>query len=86
MRPCLLIPVYNHCDPLEAVIDKLADSGLPCLLIDDGSNERTKLKLLEIEHRHAWVRVETRRENGGKGACSFSELVQRGHYAAFRQV
>ena len=37
MTPCILIPCYNHAGPLAAVLARLAEYGLPCLLIDDGS-------------------------------------------------
>lgn len=69
MNPCLLIPVYNHGEPLEAVVGDLADFDLPCLLIDDGSDENTKTRLREIVARYPWVRLETRNQNGGKGAA-----------------
>ena len=33
MTPCILIPCYNHAGPLAAVLDRLAEYELPCLLI-----------------------------------------------------
>lgn len=69
MKPCVLIPVYNHGVPLQGVINELAAYDLPCILVDDGSDELTKAKLREIIARRHWVRLETRSENGGKGAA-----------------
>ncbi|WP_439842527.1 hypothetical protein, partial [Aeromonas taiwanensis] len=38
MNPCILIPCYNHAEPLAAVLARLAEFGLPCLLVDDGAS------------------------------------------------
>ncbi len=37
-KVCALIPVYNHELALPAVVAQLRAAGLPCLLVDDGSN------------------------------------------------
>ena len=37
-NPCALIPVYNHEAAVPAVVRSLLNSGLPCLLVDDGSS------------------------------------------------
>jgi glycosyltransferase involved in cell wall biosynthesis len=36
-KPCVLIPVYNHEHAIGAVVDAVRATGLPCILIDDGS-------------------------------------------------
>jgi len=36
-RPVALIPVYNHAATLPAVVEAVRAVGLPCLLVDDGS-------------------------------------------------
>jgi glycosyltransferase involved in cell wall biosynthesis len=64
-----LIPVYNHGGPLGGVLAELARFDLPCLLVDDGSDEATKAQLRELALRFPSIRVETRMENGGKGAA-----------------
>ncbi|WP_204315200.1 glycosyltransferase, partial [Klebsiella pneumoniae] len=37
-NPCALIPVYNHEAAVPAVVHSVLKSGLPCLLVDDGSS------------------------------------------------
>ena len=69
MNLCLLIPVYNHGGPLEGVLAELARFELPCLLIDDGSDEATKLQLRKLVQLFPSIRIKTRPENGGKGAA-----------------
>ena len=34
---CAVIPVYNHGGTVAAVVAQLAAHGLPCVLVDDGS-------------------------------------------------
>ena len=37
-KPCAVIPVYNHPQTLPQVIAQLRALGLPCVLVDDGSD------------------------------------------------
>lgn len=68
-RPCVVIPVYNHRQHLDAVVERLAGMDLPCLLIDDGSDRTTAAALDAIEARHEQVRVWRLPRNGGKGTA-----------------
>jgi len=36
-KPCVLIPVYNHEHAIADVVKAVLASGLPCILVDDGS-------------------------------------------------
>lgn len=36
-KPCVLIPVYNHEHAIGAVVKAVLATGLPCILVDDGS-------------------------------------------------
>lgn len=45
-RPCVLIPCYNHGAMMAKVLSRLAPFGLPCLVVDDGSDEQTR-RILE---------------------------------------
>ncbi|RJG02741.1 glycosyltransferase family 2 protein [Noviherbaspirillum sedimenti] len=36
-KPCVVIPVYNHEHAVGAVVDAVLATGLPCILVDDGS-------------------------------------------------
>ena len=69
MKACLLIPHYEHVDPLKGVIDSLAPYRLPCFVIDDGSCAATLRTLGELADRHTWLRVHRRERNGGRGAA-----------------
>jgi len=69
VNPCLLLPVYNHGGTTAAVIEGLEPLGLPCLLIDDGSDAETREVLLKLAARFPWVSVERRPSNGGRGAA-----------------
>ena len=41
-RPCVLIPCYNHGAMIASVLSRLAPFGLPCLVVDDGSEAITR--------------------------------------------
>jgi glycosyltransferase involved in cell wall biosynthesis len=65
----LLIPFYNHTEALPRVVGRLAASGLPCLVVNDGSDASALPVLSGLEKEHAWLRVMHRTRNGGKGAA-----------------
>jgi glycosyltransferase involved in cell wall biosynthesis len=69
MKPCLLIPIFNHGDQIRGVVDSLEPFGLRCLVVDDGSDRATRAVLGEIEERYDWVEVTRRKQNGGRGAA-----------------
>lgn len=73
-KPCIIIPVYNHHKPLVAVIEQLKRHQIPCLLIDDGSEQDCADVIQEISHREAWVSAITHPQNLGKGAAIKSGL------------
>ena len=67
MKPCLLIPIYNHKDTIAAVLADLAPHNLPCLIIDDGSDAMTRQVIDHEAAQYAWVQVIHQERNGGKG-------------------
>lgn len=69
MRPCLLIPLYDHGATIGAVLDGLAPHALPCVVVDDGSGEATRAELDRQSTARDWVHVERRARNGGRGAA-----------------
>ena len=69
MKPCLLIPIYDHGDTIGKVLKSLEYLDLPCLVIDDGSGPATRRALELAESEHAWVTVAHRAENGGRGVA-----------------
>lgn len=74
-KPCLVIPNYNHKDPIRGLLESLEYLGLPCFLVDDGSNEETKTVLKQINKDFSWVQVIHRPTNGGKGAAVSDGLI-----------
>src|SRR5690606_9309048 len=75
-RACLLIPVYNHGPLIEATLARLAPFGLPCLLVDDGSEATTAAVLDAIAARDPSVRLFRLPRNSGKGAAVLHGIAQ----------
>ena len=69
MKPCLLIPDYDHKDAIHEVLRGLAGFGLPCLLVDDGSGPATRAVLAALPREFPWVEVERLPVNRGRGAA-----------------
>ncbi|MFJ3463179.1 glycosyltransferase family 2 protein [Achromobacter spanius] len=75
---CAVIPVYNHGGTVAAVVAQLAAHGLPCVLVDDGS-EPTCAAVLDALAAQPDTQLVRRAVNGGKGAA-----VQDGLRAAIK--
>jgi glycosyltransferase involved in cell wall biosynthesis len=69
VRHCVLIPIHDHGAPIGRVVAGLAPTGLPCLIVDDGSGPATREALERVAKEHAFVEVIRRGSNGGKGAA-----------------
>jgi glycosyltransferase involved in cell wall biosynthesis len=69
LKPCLLIPIYDHKDGIGPVLRSLEPSGLHCLVVDDGSNAATRAVLDELEARYTWLEVAHHERNQGRGAA-----------------
>jgi glycosyltransferase involved in cell wall biosynthesis len=85
VNPCLLIPIYNHKDTIGGVLDSLAHLGLPCLVVDDGSDARTQETLRREGARLPWVEVHRLPTNRGRGAA-LRHGYQRAAERAFSHV
>ena len=66
-NPCAVIPVYNHGATVGAVVAALRALGLPCVLVDDGSEPACAAVLDALAG--AGVLLVRRTVNGGKGAA-----------------
>lgn len=66
-RPLALVPVYNHPDTIAAVVKDLRAMHLPVLIVDDGSDEKTRAACDALAG--VAVTVLHRAQNGGKGAA-----------------
>lgn len=82
MNPCLLIPCYNHAGPLAAVLARLAEFELPCLLVDDGSEPVAAAALDALAAQHPWVSLLRHSHNQGKGGAVMTGL-RRAHELGF---
>jgi glycosyltransferase involved in cell wall biosynthesis len=70
MKPCIIIPVYNHEHAIVQVISKLKPFGIPCLLVNDGSSVACSAVLEDCARQEVgWLTLLNRPENGGKGAA-----------------
>ncbi len=67
--PCALIPVYNHSERLPGIVRRLRESGLFCLLVDDGSSREHARTMADLAAQEAGVQVTVHRYNRGKGAA-----------------
>lgn len=88
MKPCLAIPVFDHGDPVVAVVEALAPLGLPALAVDDGSGPGTRAALARLARRHPWLRVERHARNRGRGAAlkTAYRLAHRGGFSHVLQL
>jgi len=65
----VLVPCYDHGSTVGAVVEALAPTGLPCLIVDDGSARDTRETLEGLAKRLAYVEVLRLEENRGKGGA-----------------
>lgn len=87
MRPCVVVPHFNHERQIPAVLAGLALLGLPVLVIDDGSSPESLALLEQMAGKLPWVELHPGPGNRGKGAAvmrglrlardrGFSHIVQ----------
>lgn len=80
--PCIIIPIYNNKDTIRAVVESLAYLSIPCLIVDDGSDDATRAVLESIDTDFDWVSLIHQAQNQGKGSAmkrGFHAAVERGH-------
>lgn len=81
MNICALIPYYNHPEAIGHVVKQLSAYSLHIIIVDDGSNEISKLALQSFKDSPG-ITLVTREVNGGKGAAVITgmrEAVKRGY-------
>lgn len=86
-NPCIIVPIYNNRDTIGAVVSSLQPLHLPCLIIDDGSDEPTRRVLADLADTRNRIDVVTRPANGGKGAAmrdGFAAAAARGYTHAIQ--
>lgn len=76
---CAVIPVYNHGEAVGAVARAVRDAGLPCILVDDGSEPGCAAVLDSLVTKDpqgtSLVRLP---ENQGKGGAMIAGLQEAG--------
>ena len=80
MRPCVLIPIFDHGSTIEKVVSALPPE-LPCLIVDDGSAEPTREALRRVIAARSHAELIRCDRNGGKGAAlktGYREAFARG--------
>lgn len=77
IKPCVVVPVFNHERAIGATVAALARFGLPCYLVDDGSGAQAARVLREIAERERhWVRLIRLANNQGKGMAVMTGFAQ----------
>lgn len=74
-NPCLLIPVFNHEEPLPKIVAQLAAYQLPCILVDDGSRETCAATIRNLCRDYSWVQSVRLAINQGKGGAVKAGLL-----------
>jgi predicted LPLAT superfamily acyltransferase len=75
---CAVIPVFNHHACLDQIVAALLANELPCILVDDGSDQVTKQTLKMITASDPRVECLTLPQNRGKGAAVMAGIVRAG--------
>ena len=68
-KPCAVVPVYNHPAGIQIVCPGILDRGLPCVLVDDGSDSTCAAVLDSLAGDSEHVHLIRFSENRGKGAA-----------------
>lgn len=67
--PCVLIPCYNHGTGMARVLASLQPFGLPCIVVDDGSEDYTRDELTHLAAKDKNLTLIRLPTNSGKGAA-----------------
>jgi glycosyltransferase involved in cell wall biosynthesis len=74
IRPCVVVPVYDHGAGAVALLDRLAPLGLPLVLVNDGSAPDCTALLRALAARHAGALLLEHGDNRGKGSAVLTGL------------
>jgi glycosyltransferase involved in cell wall biosynthesis len=81
LKPCLVIPIYEHGASIAGVVESLARFAQPCIVVDDGSAAPTRRELARLAARHSWLELRTHPSNRGRGAAlrtAYRAAAERG--------
>lgn len=74
MKTCAVIPVYNHGEAIGGVVEGVRRYGLPCILVDDGSEPGCAAVLDNLAARATGVQMVRLAQNQGKGGAMMAGL------------
>src|SRR5471030_3103971 len=75
--PSVVIPVFNHEGVISTRVDTILAMGIPCILVDDGSEARCASTLDAIASgSNGRVTLVRHEHNEGKGAAVMSGLAR----------
>lgn len=78
-RPLVVIPVFDHEHAIATMVDGVIATGVPCLLVDDGSGDVCARELDRLAALHAaHVRLLRLSVNQGKGGAVLAGFRQAG--------
>jgi len=75
-RYCFIIPIYNHPQKLEELIEALVKYNFPIILIDDGSDKKCKKIIMALLNLNNHLILHTHEKNQGKGAAVMKGLIE----------
>ncbi|MEG3001135.1 MAG: glycosyltransferase family 2 protein [Comamonas sp.] len=76
-RTVAVIPVYNHPDTIGQMVQGVLQAGLPCLLVDDGSEPHCAAVLQALAAQNApQVQLLRLAQNQGKGGAVMAGMRQ----------
>jgi glycosyltransferase involved in cell wall biosynthesis len=70
MKQGFLIPVYRHGKTACSLAERLAASGLPVIIVDDGNDAETKALLTECPAKTPGITLVSLKKNMGKGEAT----------------
>jgi glycosyltransferase involved in cell wall biosynthesis len=74
IRPCIVVPVYDHGAGAVALLERLAPLGVPVFLVNDGSAADCAALLRRLAASHNRVELLEHAENRGKGSAVLTGL------------
>jgi glycosyltransferase involved in cell wall biosynthesis len=87
-KPIVIIPVFNHGEAIGIMIDGIRCHGVPCLLVDDGSDEACASVLDALAAEHAdqvsLLRLPVNQGKGGAVMAGMREAARRGYTHALQ--
>jgi glycosyltransferase involved in cell wall biosynthesis len=88
VKPCIVIPYYNHAGAIAATVAALRPHGVPCWIVDDGSTAAAAAEADRVAGIEGdWVRVVHYQPNRGKGCAvmaGFREASKAGYTHALQ--